>query len=76
MAEREDRSLAEVFDLRRRKDLRHQAHVAMHAHGRPVRHRDARRLLAAVLERKETEVGQVRDVDPVLGADPEHSAHG
>ena len=47
----------------------------MHPHVGAVRDGDAGRLLAPMLEREETEVGEVGDVDPLLRADPENPAH-
>ncbi len=41
VTERDDRTFAEVFDLRRREDLRHKPHVAVDAHRRSVGDRDA-----------------------------------
>src|SRR3954466_5474500 len=54
-------------------DLRDQAHVLVDQDLPAVADRDAGRLLAAVLERVETEVGQLRDV-LAGGPDPEDAA--
>ena len=76
VAQSDDRALAQLFEPGRGEDVGHESHVAMHTHGFPVGNGDARRLLAAVLQRKETEVGEVRHVDALLGADSENSTHG
>jgi hypothetical protein len=55
--------------------LRDQAHVAVDPHVDAVRHGDARRLLAAMLQGEEAEVRQVGDVDAALGTDSEYAAH-
>src|ERR1700682_896338 len=47
----------------------------MHSHVGAVRDGGSRGLLAPVLQREETEVGEVGDVDPLLRADPEYPAH-
>ncbi len=47
----------------------------MHANRLAVRHRDARRLLAPMLEREHSEIGDVGDVDAPRRADPEHPTH-
>ena len=56
-------------------DLRDKAHVAERRQSPAVRDRDARRLLAAVLQREEAEVREPRDV-AVRSTDAEHAAHG
>ena len=76
VAEGEDRARPHVLDGRRREHLRDEAHAAMHAHGRAIRDSDSRRLLAAVLQREQPEVGQVGDIDAPRCADAEHTAHG
>src|SRR5437879_13241672 len=75
VAKREDRPLAQVLDLRRGENLRDQAHVALHADRRTVGHRDAGRLLAAMLQREQPEVGEVGDVDALRGADTKRCTH-
>src|SRR5437868_7357003 len=55
-------------------DLRHEAEIAGHGQPALVRDGDAGRLLAAVLEREETEVADARDV-ALGGADAEDAAH-
>src|SRR5450759_2010264 len=75
VTEREDRAIAKVFHLLWREHLGHEAHRAMHPHVGAVRDGDARGLLAAMLQREETEVREVRDIHTVLRADPKNSAH-
>ena len=76
VAQRDDRALAQLLELGRREDVGDKTHVAMHAHRRAVRNGDPRRLLAAVLQREKAEIGDVRHVDTLLGADSENSTHG
>lgn len=54
----------ESFQTVRRKDLRHQAHSLVHCEGtlRTFRRNDARTLLAAVLQGKETVIGDARSL--------------
>ena len=47
----------------------------MHPHRRTVGDGDPRRFLAAVLQGEEAEVGEVGDIDALLGADAENAAH-
>src|SRR5216683_5043979 len=47
----------------------------MHPHRRPVGYGDARGLLAAMLQREHSEVGDVRNVHPASRADSEDAAH-
>ena len=70
-----DRHLAaQAAQLLLGEDLRDEAHVAKHGQALAVGHRDAGRLLSAVLEREEGEVGEAGDV--ALGrVDPEDAAH-
>jgi hypothetical protein len=60
-------------EVGRAEDLRHEPHLAVHDGARPVGHGDAGRLLAAVLEREQREVGQRRDV-LARRVDAEHAA--
>ena len=71
-----DRRLAlKPLELLLGEDLRDEAHVPEHRQPRPVGDRDSGRLLAAVLEREEAEVGEPCDV--ALGpVDAEDAAHG
>ena len=55
-------------------DLRDEAHVAQHGQAAVVGDGDPGRLLAAVLEREQPEVGDARDV-ALGGADAEDAAH-
>ena len=55
-------------------DLRDEAHVAQDREPPVVRDRDAGRLLAAVLQREETEVRDARNV-ALRRADAEDAAH-
>ena len=53
---------AQARERRLVEDLSDQAEVLVHHHARTVADRDPRGLLAAVLKRVETEVGQLRDL--------------
>ena len=70
-----DRELpVEPADVLLAEDLRDEAEVAEDGETAVVRDRDPGRLLAAVLERVQPEVGEARDV-AVGSADAEHAAH-
>ncbi len=70
-----DRDLAlERLQLLLVEDLRDEPHLADDGHAAPVRDRDPGRLLAAVLEREEAEVGEPRHI-ALDRPDPEDTAH-
>ena len=69
-----DRDVAAQAGQRRLvEDLRHQAEILVDHHAGAVAHRDAGRLLAAVLQRVQTEVGELRHLF-AGGPDPEDAA--
>ena len=71
-----DRGVAvEAAEVLLVEDLRHEAHVAQRREPARVGDGDARRLLAAVLQREEAEVRDARDV-ALRRADAEDAAHG
>ena len=71
-----DRRLAlEPLELLLGEDLRHESHVPEDGQPRPVGDGDPGRLLTAVLEGEEAEVGEPRDV-ALRPVDAEDAAHG
>ena len=74
VAECHDAAVLQAAHQRGREHLRHQPHAAVNSDLLAVSDRDARRLLAAMLEGEEPEVSQVGDVD-ARGVDPEDATH-